>query len=77
MYDNGGFLPPGLSTVVNMTGKPEPVFTPDQWERIEASSRGFNATIYTQSNASPDDIADAFHFAYRRISRGGVYATGT
>jgi hypothetical protein len=26
-YDNGGMLPPGITTVFNGTGKPEPVFT--------------------------------------------------
>lgn len=33
-YDNGGWLPPGVSTVINGTGKKEPaaVFTADQWQ---------------------------------------------
>lgn len=38
-YDQGGFLPPGLSTVYNGTGQPEPVLAPDQWEAIMRLSR--------------------------------------
>ena len=39
-FDNGGYLPPGISTVANMTGKPEPVFTSDQWQTLEAAVTG-------------------------------------
>ncbi|WP_312098984.1 aggregation-promoting factor C-terminal-like domain-containing protein [Corynebacterium dentalis] len=30
-YDNGGYLKPGTTEVRNDTGKPEPVFTAEQW----------------------------------------------
>ncbi|MEU2514308.1 hypothetical protein [Streptomyces syringium] len=40
-YDNGGYLPPGLSLVYNGLGRPEPVFTPTQWDMI-ANAQGFN-----------------------------------
>lgn len=33
-YDQGGFLPPGYSTVYNGTGKPEPVLTAPQWDAV-------------------------------------------
>lgn len=33
-FDSGGFLPPGISTVVNGTGKPEPVLTAKQWDDL-------------------------------------------
>jgi hypothetical protein len=36
-YDNGGWLPPGLSVVANGTGSPEAVFTGQQWDLIAAS----------------------------------------
>ncbi|MEV6537246.1 hypothetical protein AB0M86_48305, partial [Streptomyces sp. NPDC051639] len=36
-YDDGGYLPPGLSLVANGTGKPEPVFTGSQWDDIRAA----------------------------------------
>lgn len=37
-FDDGGFLEPGYTRVVNRTGRPEPVFTNKQWE-ILANSR--------------------------------------
>ena len=33
-FDSGGLLQPGLTTVLNATGKPEPVFTGGQWSKI-------------------------------------------
>lgn len=33
-YDEGGYLPPGLTLVENKTGKPEPVFTQAQFESM-------------------------------------------
>ncbi|MEW2488782.1 hypothetical protein [Streptomyces sp. NPDC048411] len=40
LYDNGGYLPPGLSLVANGTGKPEPVFTSGQWADVRAANNG-------------------------------------
>lgn len=34
-FDSGGLLQPGLTTVLNATGKPEPVFTGGQWDKID------------------------------------------
>lgn len=39
-YDAGGYIEPGLSLVENGTGKPEPVFTSDQWSLIERAAGG-------------------------------------
>lgn len=39
-YDSGGYLPPGLSTVYNGTGRPEPVFTSQQWDAIQRGGVG-------------------------------------
>jgi len=50
-YDSGGYLPPGVSTVVNNTGRPEPVLTPGQWAAIE---RG--------SHAEARAVENHFHF---------------
>jgi len=38
-YDQGGYLPPGLTQVYNGTGRPEPVFTDQQWNTL-ASNKG-------------------------------------
>ncbi|MET8129958.1 hypothetical protein [Streptomyces sp. NPDC005231] len=40
LYDNGGYLPPGLSIVANGTGKPEPILTSDQWADVRAANNG-------------------------------------
>lgn len=37
-YDSGGYLPTGLSTVYNGTGRPEPVLTTAQWDAITGKS---------------------------------------
>ncbi|MDT0451872.1 hypothetical protein [Streptomyces hesseae] len=45
-YDSGGYLPPGLSLVYNGLGRPEPVFTPAQWDLI-ADSKGLAPSTET------------------------------
>jgi hypothetical protein len=51
-FDGGGMLPPGLSTVLNATGSPEPVLTGQQWKDISelarnaASGKGGNTYNY-------------------------------
>jgi hypothetical protein len=37
-YDQGGWLKPGTTIVHNDTGKPEPVFSPSQWETLSSGS---------------------------------------
>lgn len=37
LFDDGGYLPPGLSLVANGTSKPEPILTSGQWDDIRAS----------------------------------------
>ncbi|MYS37899.1 murein DD-endopeptidase MepM/ murein hydrolase activator NlpD [Streptomyces sp. KhCrAH-43] len=37
-YDDGGYLPEGLSLVANGTGRPEPVFTSAQWDTLRANA---------------------------------------
>ncbi|MEU6635705.1 peptidoglycan DD-metalloendopeptidase family protein [Streptomyces rochei] len=35
-YDSGGWLPPGITPVVNQTGKPEAILNPAQWDAMIA-----------------------------------------
>lgn len=76
MYDNGGYLPPGLTSVVNLTGKPEPVFTNDQWSQMGgAASAG---TIHYEphfegSDLTAADVAGDLNFTFRKIRRTGKY----
>lgn len=62
-YDNGGWLAPGRSEVVNLTGKPEAVLTAEQWEAVK-HGRGVtvNQTNYmpvTDPNVVGDRLAAA------------------
>jgi tape measure domain-containing protein len=40
LYDLGGILPPGISQVVNRTGKPEAILNPRQWADISRLAAG-------------------------------------
>jgi hypothetical protein len=73
MYDQGGYLPPGVTQVVNLTGKPEPVFTHDQFDRMNA--QGGNGSWHYEphfegSDLTADDVMDDFAFELRRFGRG-------
>lgn len=71
MYDNGGYLPPGLTTVVNLTGKPEPVFTSQQFEGMQGGSSGIHyEPHFNASDLTADDVMDDFRFEVRRLTRG-------
>jgi hypothetical protein len=70
MYDAGGYLPPGLTSVVNLTGKPEPVLTHDQFERVSDGHGGWTyaPTFYEAHN--PDEVIDDLEFTMRKLGRG-------
>jgi hypothetical protein len=40
LYDNGGMLAPGITQVLNATGRPEPVFSPSQWAALHGNKGG-------------------------------------
>lgn len=71
MYDNGGYLPPGITQVVNLTGKPEPVFTADQFSRMGSGGSGFTyAPTFNDSDLSSADVAQDLMFTIRRLDQG-------
>jgi len=75
MYDNGGYLPPGMTTVMNLTGKPEPVFTDGQFDDLGVGG-GENFTYaptFEGSNLTAADVVDDFDFTRRKIKREGAY----
>lgn len=74
MYDSGGYLPPGLTNVINLTGRPEPVFTADQFARMDRGGDGGGFTYaptFEGSDLTPKDVMDDFEFTYRKVHRGG------
>lgn len=81
-YDDGGYLPPGLSLVANGTGKPEPVFTSGQWDtlRATAGNRGGNPEIHADVHVYVGDreITDIVRVevAAREAATAGAIETG-
>ena len=46
LYDNGGMVPPGITRVINASGKPEAVLTNEQWRHLnELASGGGRASV--------------------------------
>jgi hypothetical protein len=73
MYDNGGFLPPGVTQVVNLTGKPEPVFTADQFEKLGRSGGGAGVHYephFYDSDLTAGEVAQDFMFTLTRLQQG-------
>lgn len=64
-YDSGGMLPPGVTTVFNGTGRPEPVLTGQQWDQI--------ATLARNSHAEPREVVQ-FHFREAALDEGRLVA---
>lgn len=65
IYDQGGWLPPGVSVLENRTGKPEPVLNPNQWE-LMSKQRGDTYNVYlTVPVEDLDEIAAVRRFADR------------
>lgn len=55
-YDAGGYLKPGATMAMNATGKPEPVFTHEQWQILKSNiGKGVTA------KQLEDAIAGALH----------------
>lgn len=76
-YDAGGYLPPGLTSVVNLTGKPEPVFTSSQFEQMGIGV-GSGATYHYEphfegSDLTAEDVAGDMNFQFRQLERRGKY----
>jgi TP901 family phage tail tape measure protein len=55
-FDTGGLLPEGYSTVYNGTGAPEPVLTPQQWDRMAAGGDGAQIQLHAREPLSSSDI---------------------
>ena len=70
LYDNGGWLQPGVSLVSNKTGKPEAVFTDEQLQQFGGDT---NITLYGIPMDAAGETADEILYQMRRV-RHGKYA---
>jgi tape measure domain-containing protein len=81
-YDDGGYLPPGWSTVYNGTRKPEPVLSDAQWQTISRAAQGEGQpligtlVVQTPEGASERTVVDEAMFAVRRARHGGATSRG-
>lgn len=57
LFDSGGWLQPGLTLAENRTGKPEPVFTSEQWDRMGGNTYNVQAMLDPTKVRTLDDLA--------------------
>ncbi|MFJ3957695.1 peptidoglycan DD-metalloendopeptidase family protein [Arthrobacter sp. NPDC090010] len=87
LYDDGGWLMPGTQIVTNATGRPEPVFTADQWDALKsvlapdltpaAPGPGSGTGLTVNGNvygASAHEVVEVIERKARRAQ--AVYAVG-
>ncbi|MER7575288.1 peptidoglycan DD-metalloendopeptidase family protein [Streptomyces sp. NPDC126514] len=61
LYDDGGYLQPGMNLVANGTGRPEPVLTSQQWADIRATRNSTstpNVVVENHTYLGTDEITD-------------------
>lgn len=51
-FDQGGMLPPG-GVGVNLTNKPEPVLTPDQWGQVQSAMQSATPVAHGTATGAP------------------------
>ncbi|MEE6280143.1 phage tail tape measure protein [Georgenia sp. MJ170] len=77
VFDEGGWIPPGLSVIENKTGKWEALA--NVTDAIEGGGGGgerrWVAEVHHYDGATSDDLAEDLLFAMRRADKGGKYAT--
>ena len=78
MFDSGGYVQPGVTTLLNMTGKPEPVRTAEQEAQNGRAGGGAlvgSLTMNVGDEGSAEDLVSTLMYRLRRIDHGGKYAT--
>lgn len=73
LYDSGGMLAPGISTVVNNSRKPEPVFANADWRTMRTFIRAASEEKRTSSNNSSGTKNYNFHnvkFEFPNVKNG-------
>ncbi len=57
-YDEGGWLQPGITIARNDTGRPEPILTADQWDRLLDNRQQAPTFQVTLIGPDPDEMLD-------------------
>jgi hypothetical protein len=65
-YDDGGYLQPGVTRVINATGRPEPVFSPSQWDALKANVGRGGDQHHTYNISTVDPVAVATEIERRQ-----------
>ena len=74
-YDQGGWLPPGLSLTHNTTGRPEPILSGAQWDMSPAAQGGDGIGLGGRAMAKRLDRM--IHLLEQAPGRtGGAFAEG-
>ena len=81
LYDSGGWLPPGLTTVLNATNRPEPVMTGQAWDELvnartteyDGGRRGIDELHIHEVATDMGEAIDAVNHWVRVYERGGRY----
>lgn len=81
LYDRGGYLPPGMTTVLNLTGKPEPVLTKAELAAMRggrvAGGGGFNySPTFVGTDLTAEDVVKDINFTASKMANGGKYVNG-
>ncbi|MFF0942687.1 phage tail tape measure protein [Kocuria sp. CPCC 205300] len=82
LHDDGGWLKPGMTLVNNASGKPEPVLSSSQWDKVERglSSGGGQGSVVLQIEnmyGTPKEIVNEVERRKRRANyRAGVRGIG-
>ncbi|MFD1202688.1 peptidoglycan DD-metalloendopeptidase family protein [Leucobacter albus] len=75
LYDNGGWLQPGMSLVENKTGRPEPILTAQQWADMRGG-RGEIREVNMPLHVTVDSNTDPVLFGMRSGHAMGKAMTG-
>jgi hypothetical protein len=73
-YDEGGYLPPGLTVAMNGTGKPERILTEDQWRALKDSRHTqVGVTVRVQDGAVPGLISAEVDRQFGQLADASIY----
>jgi hypothetical protein len=73
-YDQGGYLPPGLTLTMNGTGKPERILTDEQWKAMrEQRSSSVGVVVRVEDGAVPGLISAEVDHQFGRLADASIY----